>query len=194
MTLLFEGDADEVAIQEEKIADIVSLFGGIYAGERNGEIGYQLTFVIAYIRDLSITHNIIGDSFETSVPWDKAMLICDNVKSCIAIQCEARNIQYYVISSRITQTYDQGCCIYFYFGFNYAGLSDPVEIYERIESIARDEIIACGGSISHHHGVGKTRAKWYPKQVSQLGTELYVAIKHQVDPSNIFGSGNLYRI
>ena len=57
--------------------------------------------------------------------------------------------------------------MYFYFGFKYAGLSDPVHVYEQIEvrnvirnilfypvpqAAARDEILAGGGSLSHHHG------------------------------------------
>ena len=34
---------------------------------------------------------------------------------------------------RVTQTYDAGACMYFYFGFKYAGLGDPVHVYEQIE-------------------------------------------------------------
>lgn len=70
-------------------------------------------------------------------------------------------IKHFFTSCRVTQTYDAGCCVYFYFGFNWTGLADPVGSYEQIEERARDEIIACGGSISHHHGVGKMRRKWF---------------------------------
>lgn len=34
---------------------------------------------------------------------------------------------------RVTQTYDAGACVYFYFGFNYRGISNPVQVYEAIE-------------------------------------------------------------
>lgn len=34
---------------------------------------------------------------------------------------------------RVTQTYDAGACVYFYFAFNYRGLSDPVHVYEQVE-------------------------------------------------------------
>ncbi|KAG8257811.1 hypothetical protein J6590_040721 [Homalodisca vitripennis] len=103
------------------------------------------------------------------------------------------NIKHYLISCRVTQTYDAGCCIYFYFGFNWEGQLDPVATYEQIEERARDEIIACGGSISHHHGVGKMRRKWYPAQVSQLGVNLYDTFKRQLDPKNIFANGSLHQ-
>lgn len=60
--------------------------------------------------------------------------------------------------------------------------------------MARDEILASGGSLSHHHGVGKLRAKWFCGQVSPLGVQLYSATKKQLDPKNIFACGNLVHI
>lgn len=87
--------------------------------------------------------------------------------------------------------YDSGAAVYFYFGFNYIGLSDPVEAYEHIENCARDEILACGGSLSHHHGVGKLRSRWYSQSVSTVGVGLYKAAKLELDPKNIFAAGNL---
>lgn len=38
-----------------------------------------------------------------------------------------------VLSARVTQTYDAGACVYFYFAFNYRGLADPVHVYEQVE-------------------------------------------------------------
>lgn len=48
-----------------------------------------------------------------------------------------------------------------------------------------------GGSISHHHGVGKIRSQWYKQSVSQLGVNLFKSAKIELDPKNIFGLGNL---
>ena len=62
------------------------------------------------------------------------------------------------VTCRVTQTYDAGACVYFYFAFNCTGVmggEDPVHVYEKVEEAARGEILECGGSISHHHGVGK---------------------------------------
>lgn len=101
------------------------------------------------------------------------------------------NIANYLISCRVTQTYDAGAAVYFYFGFNYEGRSDPVEAYEHIENCARDEILSSGGSLSHHHGVGKLRSRWYPRTVGDVGVGLYRAAKRELDPKNIFAAGNL---
>lgn len=48
-----------------------------------------------------------------------------------------------------------------------------------------------GGSISHHHGIGKIRARWYKQSVSSIGVNLYKAAKMELDPKNIFGLNNL---
>nr|XP_014280538.1 alkyldihydroxyacetonephosphate synthase isoform X3 [Halyomorpha halys] len=190
-TLLFEGEKDQVEQQENLIYKIAKDCGGIPAGENNGERGYMLTFVIAYIRDLGLDFNIVAESFETSVPWDRTLTVCRNVKYIVRKKCKDFGIKYYLISHRVTQTYDCGSCVYFYFAFNWEGLSDPVATYGDIESAAREEILRCGGSLSHHHGVGKLRARWYPKQISQLGANLYNTTKQFLDPKNIFACQNL---
>ncbi|XP_047024518.1 alkyldihydroxyacetonephosphate synthase [Helicoverpa zea] len=191
VTLLMEGSAEEVAEREKKLNTIAAKYGGIPAGATNGENGYTLTFVIAYLRDVAIEYDVVAESFETSVPWDRTLALCANVKQRIRDECAKRGIDKYLISHRLTQTYDAGCCIYFYFGHNIGKCKDPVSTYEEIEEAARDEIIACGGSISHHHGVGKLRKKWYKDTVSEPGRQLLLAAKKALDPDNIFALGNM---
>ncbi|KAJ8897509.1 hypothetical protein PR048_002856 [Dryococelus australis] len=97
-----------------------------------------------------------------------------------------------MVSCRVTQTYDTGSCVYFYFAFKWTEEhTDPLGLYECLEEKAREEILASGGSLSHHHGVGKLRSRWYPSQVSGSGVELYQATKQHLDPKNIFACGNL---
>lgn len=190
-TLLFEGDAQSVTQQEKLIEEIAEKFGGISAGAKNGEKGYMLTFVIAYIRDMALDYSVVAESFETSTSWDRCESLCRNVRHTLDKECARHGIKYYVVSHRVTQTYDAGCCIYFYFGFNYSDLRDPVHTFEVIEGKARDEILASGGSISHHHGVGKIRSKWYPQTISNVGVNLFKAAKKELDPKNVFAVGNL---
>lgn len=191
-TLLFEGEtAAEVAAQEQKVYNIAKQHNGVPAGETNGERGYLLTFVIAYIRDLGLEYGVVAESFETSVSWNRTLAICRNVKSRVARECHAHGIERYLISCRITQTYDAGCCVYFYMAFNYQNLESPVETYETIEHSAREEILASGGSLSHHHGVGKLRSSFYSEAVGTTGLSLYRAAKLHLDPHNIFAAGNL---
>uniref|UniRef100_A0A7N6FIL9 Alkylglycerone-phosphate synthase n=1 Tax=Anabas testudineus TaxID=64144 RepID=A0A7N6FIL9_ANATE len=152
-TLLFEGDREKVLQHEKQVYNIAAKFGGLAAGEDNGQRGYMLTFVIAYLRDLGMDYYVIGESFETSVPWDRKMYqICPNSKD------KKTNFFFllaYICLYRVTQTYDVGACVYFYFAFNYKGLSDPIHVYDEIVITSdgrKKEILANGGSLSHHHG------------------------------------------
>lgn len=191
-TLLMEGNnSKEVTAQEQKIYNIAKKYDGVPAGETNGERGYMLTFVIAYIRDLGLEFNVLAESFETSVSWNRTLSLCRNVKSRVARDCRAHGIRKYFVSCRVTQTYDEGCCVYFYMGLNYMGIENPVETYEAIEHAAREEILANGGSLSHHHGVGKLRASFYSEAVGEAGVALYRAAKSHLDPFNIFAVGNM---
>ena len=191
-TLLFEGSKQHVDEQQNLIYSIVPKYGGIPAGVANGKRGYTLTFVIAYLRDLGFDYHFIAESFETSVPWDRVSGLCRNVKALLAKKCYDFKITHKpLITCRVTQAYDSGACVYFYFGFQYYGIADPVTVYEQIENAARDEIIANGGSISHHHGVGKIRKQWLKSTISQPGVEMLKAVKKKVDPQNIFGVQNL---
>lgn len=191
-TLLFEGSKQDVDIQERRVYEIAAKYGGLAAGEENGMRGYMLTFVIAYIRDLGLDFSVVAESFETSVPWDRVVDLCRNVKDVILRESRQHGVSLPPLAScRVTQTYDAGACVYFYFAFNYSGVADPVHAYEEIEAAAREEILACGGSISHHHGVGKIRKRWLEQTISSTGLQMLRAVKQSVDPQNIFASGNL---
>jgi len=191
-TLLFEGTKDEVNAREKKVYEIGAKFGGMPGGEENGQRGYMLTYVIAYIRDFGFDYHVVAESFETSVPWDRVLDLCRNTKDRIVRECKERGVQYPPFATcRVTQTYDAGACVYFYFAFNYRGVANPVQLYEEIENCARDEIIANGGSISHHHGIGKIRKQFLETTVSSAGLGLMRAVKDYIDPKNIFGNGNL---
>ncbi|KAL7026097.1 hypothetical protein ACKWTF_013789 [Chironomus riparius] len=193
-TILFEGGLEEVDRQEKLVYSVAKEFYGLNGGSKNGEKGYVLTYVIAYIRDFGLDCGMVAESFETSVPWTKCEILCDNVKLTIREECRKHKIKYFYTSTRVTQTYDAGACVYIYFGFQFSvpgfKIENPLEVYHKIEEAARDVILATGGSISHHHGVGKLRKKWYKQSVSPVGIDLYKAIKLELDPKNIFACDN----
>uniref|UniRef100_F6RKU1 Alkylglycerone-phosphate synthase n=1 Tax=Ciona intestinalis TaxID=7719 RepID=F6RKU1_CIOIN len=191
-TLLFEGDAVSVAQQEKVVYEIAAKHGGMSAGEENGQRGYMLTFVIAYLRDCGLDYEVVSESFETSVPWDRVADLCRNVKDRIQHECKNQGVRYPTLSTcRVTQTYDAGACVYFYLGFKYRGIADPVNAYLAVENAARDEILSNGGSISHHHGVGKLRKQYMSRTVTPAGIGTVKSVKEYLDPRNIFGSGNI---
>ena len=55
---------------------------------------------------------------------------------------------------------------------------------------ARDEILKSGGSLSHHHGVGKLRRHFLPRIMSETALQWKRDLKKTLDPTNVFGAGN----
>ena len=190
-TFLYEGSRREVAAEEAEVLRLARRHGGMRAGEENGRRGYQLTFGIAYIRDFVMRHWILGESFETSVPWSQALELAENVKRRIHAEYAARGLPGKPFATcRVTQVYQTGVCIYFYFGFYHKGVTNPAELYGDLERAARDEILKSGGSLSHHHGVGKLRQRFLPRVFSPATLEWAAEFKRAVDPGNVFGIGN----
>lgn len=188
-TVVFEGAPQEVDRQEKMVYALAKRHGGMKGGAENGRRGYMLTFGIAYIRDFVLQHNILGESFETSVPWSQAQALVDRVKRSIYAAHEERKLPGHpFVSSRVTQIYETGCCVYFYMAFYAKGVEDAVGAYHEIESIARREIIAAGGSISHHHGVGKLRLPFVREIMSPAMQSWREQIKCALDPQNVFAA------
>lgn len=190
-TFVSEGTRAEVDAEMKAVARLAKKHGGMMAGAENGRKGYQLTFGIAYIRDFVMRHWILGESFETSVPWSQAVELQERVKRRIHEEHARRGYPGKPFATcRVTQLYQTGVCIYFYFGFYHKGIKDPQKAYVEIESAARDEILKAGGSISHHHGVGKIRKQFLPRVFSPTTLEWAAGFKQAVDPTNVFGAGN----
>ncbi len=190
-TLLFEGSPDEVAHQERVVRRLARRHCGMRAGAENGRKGYELTFGIAYIRDFVMKLGVVGESFETSVPWSEALALCDAVKRRVRDEHALRGLPGTpFVTCRITQLYQTGVAVYFYLGFSHEGVTDPVAAYGAIEHAARDEILRQGGSLSHHHGIGKIRAGFLSRTLSPTARRWTAAMKQAVDPTNVFAAGN----
>jgi len=190
-TLLFEGSREEVAAQQRAVNALARRHGGMAAGGENGERGYQLTFAIAYIRDFMLEHWVIAESFETSVPWSEAQAVCANVKQRVFQEHAKRGLPGHpFISVRVTQLYPTGVCLYFYLAFHYKGVEAPSAVFAELERAARDEILASGGSLSHHHGIGKLRAPFLPRVFAPAALEWRARMKRALDPDDVLGCGN----
>lgn len=190
-TLVFEGSPTETLSQQTALYAIAKKHGGMKAGAENGQRGYQLTFAIAYIRDFILKHYLIAESFETSVPWTQLPDLVSRVKQRITDECAARNIPGKpFVTARITQVYPTGAAVYFYFAYYYRGIENPSEVYAEIEHAAREEILAAGGSLSHHHGIGKLREGFLPEILSPEALRWKKQIKQALDPNNVFAAGN----
>ncbi len=190
-TIVMEGTAREVATQRDTIFSLASEFGGMSGGASNGRRGYTLTFGIAYIRDFFNQFHIMGETFETSVPWSRIHDVIGAVEVELANQAQIHNLPSKpYLAYRVTQTYHTGVCIYFTMGFSGKGLEQPDHIYHQVETSLREAILANGGSLSHHHGIGKIRKSFLPKIQTDASLQLLRETKRALDPGNVFAIRN----
>lgn len=190
-TVVMEGTREEVRRQERALGELADRFGGLAGGARGGRRGYEVTFAIAYIRDFLTDFDILGETFETSAPWDRIEPICVAVQEELVRQCDARGVlgRPY-LSYRLSQSYRTGVCIYFTMGFCGRGLDRPDETFQAVERRLREVILERGGSLSHHHGVGKIRRHFLPRVHSAGALRALTAVKRAVDPNDVFAARN----
>jgi alkyldihydroxyacetonephosphate synthase len=138
-----------------------------------------------------LEHHVLAESFETTVPWSQALDLCENVKQRIWQEHEKRGLPGKpFVCCRVTQLYETGVCVYFYFGYYHKGVENPSHVYAEMELAAREEILRNGGSLSHHHGIGKLRQRFLPEILSEPALRWREEMKRAVDPDNVFGCRN----
>lgn len=190
-TLVMEGTRQEVDHQAAAIFKLAKQYNGVAGGAANGKRGYMLTYAIAYIRDFLLQYYVVGETYETTTAWSNIHQVCD------AVMQEAEKLHHAYqlpgkayVSYRVTQCYHTGVCIYFTHGFYTKGVANVEDVLRAIDHRLRQVMLDNGGSISHHHGVGKIRADFLPQVLSPASIELLKQTKTALDPQNIFGIGN----
>ena len=186
-----EGSEVEVKTQRQNLENLAKKHGGVLAGESTGKSGYLATMVIAYIRELIFTQNILGETMETAVPWSKINQVKEEASKLIVKLHKEHNLPGKpFFTSRISKVYHTGVCMYNTIAMCYDGVENPEDVFTEIEHIMRENFIDNGGSISHHHGVGKLRKDFMSNTISEGSVEMIKGIKKNQDPHNIFGVNN----
>jgi alkyldihydroxyacetonephosphate synthase len=190
-TVVMEGSAAEVRQQERGLSALLAEHGGLSGGPENGRRGFAVTFAIAYIRDFLNKLGILGETFETSAPWSRIHDITRAVEAELRRLCTERGVQGTpYLSYRISQSYRTGVCIYFTMGFCGRGLADAERTFHEIEHRMREVVLEQGGSLSHHHGVGKIRQDFVARVHTDASIGVTRAVKRSLDPNDVFAAGN----
>ena len=194
-TLVLEGTAEEVAYQKRTLFKLAKQHQGIVGGSSNGRSGYMLTYAIAYIGQFLMKYHILGETFETTAAWSDITPIVKAVKAELTQQFNKIARQHNLpgcpyLSYRVTQIYPTGVCIYFTLGLYLKGIPHPAKTFNQLYAALRQTILTHGGSLSHHHGIGKMRQPFLPQTLSPQSLTLLKQIKAAADPDNIFGIRN----
>ena len=141
------------------------------------------------VRDLEkyIRRGIIVDTIEVAAPWTAIADIYEQVLHRLVEEVP----EMVAASGHSSHSYAQGTNLYFVLGAQPPRDADEVaRVYEAIWSRVMETTLALGGTISHHHGVGRFRARWVPED---LGTsyELLRRLKAAFDPLGLMNPGSL---
>jgi len=143
-----------------------------------------------YAREFLNPAGIINDTFETAITWDRFESFHDKVKSATerAIQ-EATGLKGEV-TCRFTHVYPDGPAPYF--SFHALGRHGALlKQWQAIKDSASDALIEAGGTITHHHAVGRDHRPWYDRQRPELFASALRAVKRELDPQGMLNPGVL---
>ncbi len=143
-----------------------------------------------YARERLIRRGIITDTFETAITWDRFEAFHDRVKAAAETAIREATGRPGQVTCRFTHVYPDGPAPYF--SFHALGRHDALEAqWRQVKSAAGDALIAAGGTITHHHAVGRDHRPWYDRQRPELFATALRAAKRALDPRGLFNPGVL---
>jgi alkyldihydroxyacetonephosphate synthase len=142
-----------------------------------------------YVRDLLVSAGVIAETFETSITWDRFDEFHSSVKS--ATEAAVRSIcGDGRVGWRFTHVYPDGPAPY-YTVLAPAKRGSELEQWDEIKAAASETIIDAGGTITHHHAVGRDHRPWYDRQRPDRFAAALSAAKSELDPRRILNPGVL---
>jgi len=172
--------------------DAVVIRADATAGVRDGAAGsWRNAFVRApYTRDALVGLGMISETFETACTWDRFESLYETVTTAVLDTAEAAGAWPAVITCRFTHVYPDGPAPYF--TVLAVGLEgEQLAQWEAIKAAAGDAIIRSGGTITHHHAVGRDHRRSYDRQRPEPFAVALRAAKHAIDPAGILNPGVL---
>ena len=132
-----------------------------------------------YLREDLNDFGIVIDTLESSVTWEGLDRLHRQVRAFIKSRPRT------VCMTHASHFYPQGTNLYFIF----IARMDDIEEYLSFQAAIIDRIVAGGGSLSHHHGVGKMIGPWMEKHLGKSQMAVLRALKNHFDPHGIMNPG-----
>jgi alkyldihydroxyacetonephosphate synthase len=138
-----------------------------------------------YLRDTLIAGGIFAETFETAITWDRFEDFVEGVRSrALEVLGEG------TVTCRLTHVYPDGAAPYFTV-LAPARRGDELAQWEEVKAAASEAILAAGGTITHHHAVGRDHRRWYDRQRPDPFAAALRAAKGAVDPAGMLNPGVL---
>jgi alkyldihydroxyacetonephosphate synthase len=161
---------------------------------RKGSAGaWRNNFIRApYIRDAVAKKGMISETFESAVTWNQFERFHSNVLSAAHMAFDVHCRRRGIITCRFTHIYPDGPAPY-YTVFAWAEPGKQVETWDAIKAAVSDAIIDNGGTITHHHAVGRDHRPWYERERGELFETTLAGLKSTLDPNWVLNPGVLLK-
>jgi alkyldihydroxyacetonephosphate synthase len=192
LVLAFESADHPVDASLARGIEICRAHGGvdIARAERDAAADWRASFVrMPYQRDALARMSMIVETFETACTWDRFGALHAAVLAA-AQDAIARVAGTGVVTCRFTHVYPDGPAPYF--GIYAAGRwGSTVAQWDEIKAAVSEAIVNAGGTITHHHAVGRDHRPWYDRQRPDPFAAAMRAAKAALDPAGILNPGVL---
>ena len=174
-----EGDRDYAALVKAKIRKVAKDHGAIYLGSYAAKKWEKNRYTEPFMREDLGDYGIMIDTLEAGVTWDNLHQLHQGVRAYIKRRPRT------ICMTHASHFYPQGTNLYFIF---IAHMRDCDE-FRAFQRGIIDQMVKYGGTLSHHHGVGRLLAPWMETHLGKEQMAVLRAVKRHFDPHNIMNPG-----
>lgn len=182
----FEGNPGRVLRMREEVAEALAALGGERVGEQGGEAWAKGRFAAPYLRDALLDEGVLVETLETATVWSNLQHLYTAVKGAIDVAADGSNP---LVLCHISHVYRAGASLYFTVAMREA--EDSIAQWAAVKRAAGDAIRDAGGTITHHHAVGRDHKPWLADEIGATGVAALRAVKGALDPEGILNPGVL---
>ena len=184
----YEGTREDTARRRAQASAVLRACGGTWLGEEPGERWAHGRYSAPYLRDALLDAGAFAETLETAAFWSALPGLYAAVRRALtAALTEAGTPP--LVMCHISHVYENGASLYF--TVVCAQGEDPVAHWAPAKHAAGEAILAAGGTISHHHGIGTDHRDWYVRETGPLGIDALRAVKRSLDPTGVLNPGVL---
>lgn len=196
LVLGFESAERDVEPWMTTALEICADHGGSFERRGSGRSGgeevgsWREAFLRApYLRDVFIAIGVLSETFETAITWDRFpgfhTRVLSDVRAAVHEVCGAGTV-----TCRFTHAYPDGPALY-YTILAPARRGRELEQWAELKRAASEAVIDGGGTITHHHAVGREHRPWYDRQRPEPFAAALRAAKAALDPTGALNPGVL---
>ncbi|HSF99010.1 MAG TPA: FAD-binding oxidoreductase [Ornithinibacter sp.] len=189
LVLIWEGrDSRVLAARHRACTGALRAHGGRRVPRRVAQAWERGRFTGPYLRDELMDHSILVDTIETATSWRNLTDLHDTVAGVLRSALETDGVRALVMC-HVSHIYATGASLYFTVIAPQA--AEPMDQWRRFKGAANDAVLAGGGTITHHHGVGRDHRAALAEEIGDVGVRLLRAVKKELDPTGVLNPATL---